>query len=157
MPRPNLIVTATITKNDICSIDHICAGCQIQITNTGNTIANNPVAVCQIYAISNNTITLVGSTQVAFGPVAPTQSFTKTTDQSVTYGRFSSTNKEVAVVVFDNDKYAPSLQTELNLEVPGSFIGKITDGLVSYCSSNPDTCAKAIGTFVGPLIKSVIG
>jgi hypothetical protein len=153
MPRPNLKVTVVKEESywPYCTALKTCLRCIVTATNIGKITASNPVAICAMYEISNGTTKPIGYTQVQLGPLAPDASNSQRSEDSVDYNYFSTTDKEIAVVVFDNDKYVPSLQTKLNLELGGNLAGKVMEGLASFCSSNPDVCIKAVGVVASGL------
>jgi len=147
MPRPDLAVTVTKTEKiwPYCDALTTCLGCKVTVTNIGKAIASNPVGVCAMYEIANNAVKPIGYTQVKFDPLAPGASASKESEDVVKYNYFSATDKQIAVVVFDNDKYVPSTQTKLNLQLSGNIVGKVMEGIASFCASNPTICIKAVG------------
>ena len=153
MPNPIIQPSGTYLWTDLF---HTNLKCQVSLSNTGNDIANNPLALCIVYEISSDgkTKTRLGVSSKLFTNIAGGgTSSPQTTEETVPVPPNPFTKEEIVIVVYVNHPYLKSQQQSLTIQTSQSFVSQVLQDTYNYCSSNLGKCAEIAGTFVGSLLK----
>ncbi len=146
MPNPELVVTMALNE-----IMFRPWKCEVELSNIGAEVSENPIALCFVYEIDgNNKTKKVDSVSIQFSNIAQGGRDKRGVDINLPWN--PSVKREAVIFVYDRNPYTPAdkKKQELMVSASQSLTNQIAGDVYNYCTSHVAECLNMAASKIGP-------